>query len=312
LIIEGALAAVGNTPLIRLAGLEPENGAEIWIKLEGGNPTGSYKDRMALSVLCKAMDRGDLEPGSRAIEYTGGSTGSALAFVSAALGLRFTAVFSDAFSDSKRLAMEAFGAEVIVEPSDDHQITPGLIARMKTHAHRLAEEPGNFYVDQFGSRDVRSAYEPMGREIATQMRNQVDVLVSAVGTGAALMGTADGLRMMGHTPSVIALEPSQSPLLTTGKGGPHRVEGIGVGFEPPFLDREALTNVIAVDEDDAFSMARRLAREFGVFGGASTGMNVVAAIDIAKQLGDNKRVVTLGCDTGSKYLGGHLYPGTSQ
>lgn len=304
---EDALGAIGNTPLVRLKKFEPENGAEIWIKLEGGNPTGSYKDRMAVSVLGRAMARGELKAGDRVVEYTGGSTGTALAFVSAVLGLKFTAVFSDAFSESKRLAMQAFGAEVLVEKSEDGSIDPDLIQRMKARAYALAEEPGSHYVDQFGSPDVRAGYEPMGQEIAADLGEGIDVLVAAVGTGAALMGTADGLAGAGLKPKIVALEPLQSPLLTTGKGGPHRVEGIGVGFEPPFLDRDTVDEFRAIDQELAFDMCRKLAREAGVFGGGSTGLNVVAAVALARELGPSKRVVTLGCDTGSKYLGGHIY-----
>ena len=302
-----ALDTIGHTPLVRLESLEARQSAEIWLKLEGGNPTGSYKDRMAVSVLRQAMERGDLRAGDRVVEYTSGSTGTALAFVCTALGLRFTAVFSDAFSESKRLAMEAFGAEVLVEPSENRSITPDLIARMKARAYALAAEPGSFYADQFGSPDVRRGYVPMGLEIAGDLDGAVDALISAVGTGAALMGTADGLRQAGASPAVIALEPLQSPFLTTGKGGPHLVEGIGVGFEPPFLDRSALREIRAIDQHRAFEMCRRLARETGVFAGGSTGLNVVAAIELARELGPGKRVVTLGCDTGSKYLGGHIY-----
>jgi len=307
MLTNNALSAIGNTPLIRLHGFEPENGAEIWLKLETGNPTGSYKDRMAVAVLGQALQRGELKPGDRVVEYTGGSTGTALAFVSAVLGLRFTAVFSDAFSESKRLAMEAFGAEVLVEPSDGGRITPDLIARMKARAYALAKEPGSYYADQFGSRDVRAGYEPMGREIAACLGTEIDVLVASVGTGAALMGTADGLIAVGAHPLVVALEPLQSPYLTTGKGGPHRVEGIGVGFAPPFLDRERLHGIRAIDEERAFTMCRRLAREAGVFCGGSTGLNVAAAIELASEVGPGKRIVTIGCDSGIKYLSGHIY-----
>lgn len=304
---ENALGAVGNTPLVRLKALEPSGGAEIWIKLEGGNPTGSYKDRMAVSVLGRALARGDLRAGDRVVEYTGGSTGTALAFVASVLGLKFTAVFSDAFSDSKQQAMKAFGAEVLVERSEDGTITPELIQRMKARAYALAEEPGSYYADQFGSPDVRAGYEPMGREIAKALGDGFDVLVAAVGTGAALMGTADGLSMEGIEPRIIALEPLQSPLLTTGKGGAHRVEGIGVGFEPPFLERDRLDGIRAIDQELAFDMCRKLASGTGVFGGGSTGLNVVATIELSRELGPGKRIVTLGCDNGSKYLGGHIY-----
>ena len=307
-----ALDAIGNTPMVRLEAFEPPGGAEIWLKLEGGNPTGSYKDRMAVSVLRRAMERGALRPGDRVVEYTGGSTGTALAFVCAVLGLKFTAVFADAFSESKKLAMEAFGAQVLVERSDDGAITPELIARMRERAYALAAEPGSFYADQFGSPDVRRGYEPMGMEIAEDLAGGVHALIAAVGTGAALMGTADGLSQAGVEAAVIALEPLQSPFLTTGKGGPHRVEGIGVGFEPPFLDRSRLCDIRAVDQDRAFAMCRRLAREAGIFAGGSTGLNVAAAIDLALELGRGKRIVTLACDNGTKYLGGHIFrPSTS-
>ncbi|QXT39539.1 PLP-dependent cysteine synthase family protein [Gymnodinialimonas ceratoperidinii] len=304
---DSILSTIGNTPLIRLAQIEPTGGAEIWLKLESGNPTGSYKDRMAVSVLTRAIERGALHPGDRVVEYTGGSTGTALAFVAAALGLRFTAVFSDAFSASKKQAMEAFGAEVLVEPSEDGTITPELIQRMKAHAYALAEEPGSFYAHQFGSPDVRAGYAPMGAEIAASLDGKLDCLIAAVGTGAALMGAADGLATAGCTPDVIALEPAQSPLLTTGKGGPHRVEGIGVGFAPPFLEQSRLADIRAIDQTRAFEMCRTLAREAGIFCGGSTGLNVTAAIDIAREFGPGKKIVTLGCDTGAKYLGGHIY-----
>ena len=307
MLAESALNGVGNTPLVSLQKLLPEGAAEVWLKLESGNPTGSYKDRMAVSLLTQAMHRGDLKSGDKVVEYTGGSTGTALAFVSCVLDLQFTAVFSDAFSDSKRRAMEAYGANVLVEKSEDGTITPELIQRMKSRAYSLASEPGCYYADQFGSSDVRKGYEPMGLEIARELEGQLDVLVSAVGTGAALMGTTDGLEKAGVLPNVIALEPLQSPLLTTGKGGPHKVEGVGVGFEPPFLDRERVCDIRAIDQAAAFNMCRRLASEAGIFCGASTGLNVVAAIDLAEEMGPGRRIVTFGCDSGIKYLSGDIY-----
>jgi cysteine synthase A len=305
--IGGGLAAIGNTPLVRLGKLVPEGAAEVWVKLEGGNPTGSYKDRMAVSVLCAAIERGDVELGDTIVEFTGGSTGTALAFVSAVLGLKFTAVFSDAFSPSKQQAMEAFGAQVLVEKSVDGAITHDLAERMKSRALALAQQPGHYYADQFGSPDVRSGYMPMGREIAEQLGGEVDVFCAGVGTGGAMMGTLDGLREKGISPKVIVLEPSESPLLTTGKSGAHRVEGIAVFPNPPFLDRSLVSEVRTIDQEKAFAMCRRLAREEGVFGGGSTGLNVCAAIELAKELGPGHRVVTLGCDHGSKYLGGQIY-----
>lgn len=301
------IATVGNTPIVQLRKVVPHGAAEVWVKLEGGNPTGSYKDRMAISVLRAALERGDVIPGDTVVEFTGGSTGTALAFVSGVFGLNFTAVFSDAFSKSKQQAMEAFGAQVLVEKSVDGAITHELAERMKKRAYELADQPRHYYADQFGSPDVRKGYQPMGREIAEALDGEIDVFCAAVGTGGAMMGSLDGMREVGLDPKVVALEPSQSPLLTTGKSGAHNVEGIAVFPDPPFLDRSQMSEVRTVDQERAFEMCRKLAREEGVFGGGSTGLNVCAAIEIATELGLGKRVVTFGCDTGAKYLGGPIY-----
>lgn len=305
--IGAGTAAIGNTPLVRLQKVVPEGAAEVWVKLEGGNPTGSYKDRMAISVVKAALDRGDVSPGDTVVEFTGGSTGTALAFVCGVLGLKFTAIFSDAFSKSKQQAMEAFGAEVLVEKSVDGTITHELAERMKARAYSLADQPGHYYADQFGSPDVRKGYQPMGREIAEKLDGNIDLFCAAVGTGGAIMGSLDGMREAGVAPKVVALEPSQSPLLTTGKSGAHNVEGIAVFPDPPFLDRSQVSEVRTVDQDRAFEMCRNLAHNEGVFGGGSTGLNVCGAIDLALELGPGKRVVTFGCDNGAKYLGGPIY-----
>lgn len=298
------LGLIGKTPLIKLQKIVPDNGVEIWLKVETGNPTGSYKDRMALSVLINALETDQVKIGETVVEYTGGSTGSSLAFVSAALGLNFTAVFSDAFSLSKKQTMEAFGATVIVIESLGKGITPELIREMKLKAYQLTENSEVFYADQFGSEQVVKGYIPMGAEISEKL-DTVDVFCAAVGTGGALMGTWEGIN--NKKSSLIAFEPKQSPFLTTGKGGAHRVEGIGVGFEPPFLDRSLLSEVLCIDENDAFDMCKQLASEEGIFCGSSTGMNVVGALKVAKSLRSGSRVVTLACDNGLKYVGSHVY-----
>ena len=305
--VGAGIAAIGNTPLVRLKKVVPRGAAEVWVKLEGGNPTGSYKDRMAISVLTAALERGDVSPGDTIVEFTGGSTGTALAFVSGVLGLKFTAVFSDAFSKSKQHAMEAFGARVLVEKSVDGAITHQLAERMRTRAFTIADQPGHYYADQFGSPDVRKGYQPMGREIAAALDGNIDVFCAGVGTGGAMMGSLDGMSELGLRPKVVALEPSESPLLTTGKSGAHNVEGIAVFPDPPFLDRSRVSDVRTVEQERAFEMCRMLAREEGVFGGGSTGLNVCGAIELAVELGPGKRVVTFACDNGAKYLGGPIY-----
>jgi cysteine synthase A len=305
--VRGLLDTIGGTPLVRLGPTVPEGAAEIWVKVEGANPTGSYKDRMALSVVTAALERGDVDPGDTIVEYTGGSTGTSMAFVCAMLGLHFTAVFSDAFSPSKKQAMEAFGATVLTEPSHGLGITPELAGRMRDHAYALADQPGHYYADQFGSPDVRRGYVPIGSEIAAQLGGDVDVLCAAVGTGGALMGTLDGLHAASVTPSAVAVEPAESPMLSTGVPGSHRVEGVAVFPEPPFLTRSALHGVRAVEQERAFAMCRQLARTEGILGGGSTGLNVAAAIELAVELGPGHRVVTFACDSGLKYLGGEIY-----
>ena len=299
--------SVGGTPLVRLNNVVPDGCGTVWLKMESVNPTGSYKDRMAVAVLGRAIQRGDVKAGDKVVEYTGGSTGTALAFVAARLGLRFVAVSSDAFSEAKLSSMRAYGAEVIVEESEGGAITPELIARMKRRAQELASEDDYFYTDQFGSPDVLVGYEPMGVEIADQTAGIVDVICAGVGTGGALMGAVNGLNSKGVQPDIVALEPAQSPLLTTGAGGPHRVEGIGVGFEPPFLDRERCAEIRTVDEILAMEMCRRLAAEEGLLCGTSTGLNVCAAIELAGELGSDSSVVTLNCDSGLKYLDSGLF-----
>ena len=203
------LNAIGETPIVKLNKVVPYNAAEVWVKLEGLNPTGSYKDRMAVSILSNALMRGDVKPGENVVEYTGGSTGSALAFACACSGIKFTAIFSDAFSHSKQLAMEAIGAEVIVVPSYGKGISPELIKKMKELAHEKVDKINGFYADQFGSKDVVLGYQPMGFEIAQQIEGKVDLLCASVGTGGALMGTLEGLNKKDEFPNVIAFEPSQ-------------------------------------------------------------------------------------------------------
>ena len=282
----------------------PAGAADVIVKLEYYNPTGSYKDRMALAMIEEAERRGELRPGMRVIEYTGGSTGTSLAFVCAVKGYPFVALSSDAWAAEKLKSMRAFGAEVRLFPSEGGKVTPGLIQRLKAEAERLAAEPATFYANQFNNRDAVAGYSAIGRELRDQAAGMA-VFCAGVGTAGMLAGVSSALK--GNGCRIVALEPDTSPVITTGKGGGHRVEGIGVGFVPPHLTPEVYDEARAISEADARVVARRLAREEGIFAGVSTGLNVAAALQIARELGPGHVVATVAVDTGLKYLAGDLF-----
>jgi cysteine synthase A len=287
----------------------PTGHARVLAKLEGHNPTGSLKDRMALSVVDRALADGRLRPDGRLVEYSGGSTGTSLAFVCAARGVAVTIVSSDAFSQEKRDQMRAFGATVIEIPSEERQITRELIRAMIARAETLCEAPGTYYADQFHNPDAMDGYAPLAEEIWSGSHGRVDAFVHAVGTAQSIRGVARLLR--GHRPEVriVGVEPAESPVLSGGAPGAHRIEGIGPGFVPPMWDDSLADEVLAVSSPDAKAMARRLAREEALFAGTSAGANVVAAIRVAERLGPERCVVTLLPDTGLKYLSTDLFVG---
>lgn len=298
--------AIGATPLVRLQRVVPDGAADVYLKLEFYNPTGSYKDRMALAMIEAAEKRGDLRPGMTVLECTGGSTGSSLAFVCAAKGYDFTVISSDAYAAEKLAMMRALGAHVIVEPSVGGRVTPDLWPRMLERADALRRDPNVLYTDQFRNRDAQSGYAKVGEEIAAA-RTQVDAFCAMVGTGGMIVGAGTVLRERFPGVRIVALEPATSAVLSGGPAGAHRVDGTGAGFVPPQFDRAVASEVRALDEARGRAMARRLAREEGVFAGTSTGMNVLAAIDLAAELGEGHVVVTVACDTGLKYLAGDLF-----
>lgn len=301
------LDAIGNTPLVRLYKVVPPRSAEVWIKLEGCNPTGSYKDRMARALIEGAEARGDLRPGMTVVEYTGGSTGSSLAFVCAVKGYRFRAVSSDAFAPEKLRTMRAFGAEVTIVPSEAGKITPDLIPRMMERTRAFGKDPDTYLTDQISNRDALDGYEGLGEEIVEQLGGAPAAFCAGVGTAGLVMGVTRAFRRLSHRVRIVALEPASSPVLSAGRAGTHHVEGIGVGFVPPLFDSAQCDEVRAIDETAARSMARRLAAEEGVFAGISSGLNVVGALQLARELGSGHRVVTIACDSGLKYLAGDLY-----
>ncbi len=301
------LDSIGKTPLVELQRLRSRNAARVFLKLEYFNPTGSYKDRLALAIIEGAERRGTLRPGMRVVEYTGGSTGSSLAMVCAVKGYLFTPVSSDAFAREKLDTMRALGGEPILLPSENGKITPNLFDRMKAELARQRERPGVFWADQFHNEDGIAGYRSIGEEILEQLGPDIGAFCAGVGTGGMLVGVSRAFKAAGCRSKVVALEPAESPTLTTGQGGPHRVEGIGVGFRPPHLTEQDYDGIVTVSESDAFDAARRLAREEGVLAGTSTGLNVAAALRVAAELGGGAKVVTVACDSGLKYLNGDLY-----
>lgn len=298
---------VGNTPIVKLQKVVPQKSADVLVKLEYFNPTGSYKDRMALSMIEEAEKRGDLRPGMTVIEYTGGSTGSSLAFVCAVKGYSFKVVSSDAFAKEKLDTMRAFGAELEIITSPNGKITPDLIPRMIERAKAIAQSDNTYFTDQFNNADIITGYTRIGHELLQQVANPVDTYCGGVGTAGMLMGVSQAMRKAKNHIRIIALEPSTSMVISTGTAGTHHVEGIGVGFVPPLLDKDYYDEIRAIDETESRKMARRLAREEGIFSGTSTGLNVVGALQLAKELGPGHTVVTVAVDTGLKYLNGDLY-----
>ena len=304
--VDSVLQAIGSTPVVRLQRLVNSGSADVVVKLESFNPTGSYKDRMALAMIEGAEKRGALRPGMSVIEYTGGSTGSSLAMVCAMKGYHFHPLSSDAFSAEKLDTMRAFGADLEILPSDGGKVTPALFDRFKARIRELAQDPNAYWTDQFNNPDALDGYGNIGRELAEQV-GKVDAFVAMVGTAGMLVGVSRALKHAGNTARIVALEPNTSPFLTTGKGGPHRVEGTAAGFWPPHLTAGSYDEVRVIDENAGRAMARRAAREEGIFAGTSTGMNLAGALDVARELGPGKVVATVAVDTGLKYLAGDLF-----
>lgn len=301
------LGSIGSTPLVELRRIVPAGHARIVVKVEGTNPTGSMKDRFALAAIEGAERAGLLHPGGTVVEYTGGSTGTSLALVCAARGYRIRIVTSDAFSKEKRDHMRALGADVVLEPSDRLRITEDLIRRMIARAKAIAQDEGAWWVDQLNNHDGAAGYETMGEEIWTQSGGRIDAFVQAVGTAHSLHGAVAALRRLNSTIHTVAVEPEESPVLTTGRTGGHRIEGIGIGFVPPLWDPSDASEIATVPSEEAHEMARRLSREEGLFAGASGGANVVAALRVARRLGPEATVATVLCDSGVKYLSTEVY-----
>jgi cysteine synthase A len=302
------MMSIGNTPLVRLKRLPGPGSADVFVKWEGANPTSSMKDRMALAMVEGAERREQLRTGGTVVDYTGGSTGSSLAMVCAARGYKAHFVSSDAFAEEKLQTMRAFGAKVELIPSVDRKITPELIAAGIKRAQELATQSNTFWTDQFNNRDNRSGYHQMAEEILNSLGGKLDAFIMGVGTGGCFSGNAEVLKDRVPGVRCIALEPENSPALS-GRGplGGHRLEGIGAGFVPSICRLDLADEIIAVGDEIAFETARQLARVEGIFGGITSGANVWAALQRARQLGPGHHVVTVIVDSGLKYLQGDLF-----
>jgi cysteine synthase A len=306
-VSQSTLDVVGKTPVVQLRHLVDGRSATVLVKLEYLNPTGAYKDRMAKAIIDGAERRGDLRPGMSIVEVTGGSTGSSLAFVCAQKGYRATFVTSDAFASEKLRTMAAFGAELILEPSVDGQITSELVERMIARTRVIGEADDVYWTDQFHNEDALTGYGHIVTELAEQVGGPIDAFCGGVGTGGMLAGVSRAFREWDVVPRIVALEPGSSPILSEGRSGSHHIEGVGIGFAPPLLQPDDYDEVWPIDEAEAREMARRLAREEGIFAGTSSGMNVTAAIRLARELGPGHVVATVACDFGLKYLAGDLF-----
>jgi cysteine synthase A len=301
------LDAVGDTSLVQLRNVVPPRCADISVKLEWENPTGSVKDRMALAVISAAEADGRLKPGGTVVEYTGGSTGASLALVCAAKGYRLRIVTSDAFSREKLDQMRAFGAELTLVPSEGGKTTKKLILDMIEKARELSRESNTYWTDQLNNHDSIAGYYGLAEEIWTQTNGKVDAFVHSVGTGASSRGVATVLKKHNPAVRIACVEPGESPVLSGGQPGPHKIEGVGIGYTPPLWEPSLVDEVIPIPTDEAKAMARRLAKEESLFAGTSSGANVLAAIQVGLKLGPGKTVVTLMADSGLKYLGTDVY-----
>ena len=305
--MHNVLGGIGNTPLVELKKIVPAGSARVVAKLEWANPTGSMKDRMAKAAIERAESSGRLSADGTVVEYTAGTTGISLAFVCAARGHPIELVFSDAFSDEKRRTMKAYGARVTDVPSEGGKINAALIKSMISTADEISRRPGHWYCDQLNNPDASDGYLPLGEEIWEQTSGHVSAFVHAVSTAHSIHGVTRALWRHNERIRIVAVEPQESPVLSGGPSGSHKIEGIGIGFIPPLWKRELVNDILTVSTDEAKATCRRLAREEGIFAGTSSGANVAAAIRVARELGPAATVATIIVDSGLRYLSTDLY-----
>ncbi len=292
------LELIGATPMVRLSRVVGEGAAEVWGKLEATNPGGSVKDRIALAMIEAAEEQGLLAKGGTIIEPTSGNTGIGLAMVAAYKGYKLIVTMFDTASRERRLQMQAYGAEVVLTPAAE-----GMRGAIDKALELKREHPDYFLPQQFmNAANPEIHRRTTGREILEQLDGRIDAFVAGVGSGGSLTGVGEVLKEALATVRVIAVEPAGSPVLSGGRAGFSYIEGIGAGFVPPILNREVIDEVRVITDDDAYEMARRLAREEGLLVGISAGANAYIAIQVAREMGGNARVVTILCDSGLRYL----------
>ncbi len=292
------LELIGATPMVRLSRVVGEGAAEVWGKLEATNPGGSVKDRIALAMIEAAEEQGLLAKGGTIIEPTSGNTGIGLAMVAAYKGYKLIVTMFDTASRERRLQMQAYGAEVVLTPAAE-----GMRGAIDKALELKREHPDYFLPQQFmNAANPEIHRHTTGREIIEQLDGRIDAFVAGVGTGGSLTGVGEVLKEALATVRVIAVEPAGSPVLSGGRAGFSYIEGIGAGFVPPILNREVIDEVRVITDDDAYEMARRLAREEGLLVGISAGANAYIAAQVAREMGGNARVVTILCDSGLRYL----------
>ncbi|MGQ9010716.1 cysteine synthase A [Bacillus stercoris] len=294
---------IGNTPIVKLNRLADENSADVYLKLEYMNPGSSVKDRIGLAMIEAAEKEGKLKAGDTIIEPTSGNTGIGLAMVAAAKGLKAILVMPDTMSMERRNLLRAYGAELVLTPGAE-----GMKGAIKK-AEELAEKHGYFVPQQFNNPSNPEIHrQTTGKEIVEQFGDdQLDAFVAGIGTGGTITGAGEVLKEAYPSIKIYAVEPSDSPVLSGGKPGPHKIQGIGAGFVPDILNTEVYDEIFPVKNEEAFEYARRAAREEGILGGISSGAAIYAALQIAKKLGKGKKVLAIIPSNGERYLSTPLY-----
>ncbi|MDN5389738.1 MULTISPECIES: cysteine synthase A [Bacillus] len=293
---------IGNTPVVKLNRLVDEDSAEVYVKLEYMNPGSSVKDRIALAMIEDAEEKGLLKEGDTLIEPTSGNTGIGLAMVAAAKGIKAILVMPDTMSSERRNLLRAYGAELVLTPGAE-----GMKGAIKK-AEELAEEHGYFMPQQFNNPANAEVHRrTTGKEIAEQFGDGLDAFIAGIGTGGTITGAGEVLKEKNPSIKIFAVEPTDSPVLSGGKPGPHKIQGIGAGFVPKILNTEIYDEIITVKNEEAFEFARKAAREEGILGGISSGAAIYAALQVAKKLGKGKKVLAVLPSNGERYLSTPLY-----